>query len=236
MENFHVRRISRYLPLLFVSLCSVQFASAQSSFDINIGFGAAQDSATSTQLDQNLSNCTVNDPYPPCVTPNSLNGFMLGFGGDLMLWKKLGVGAAVSLQPGQQNYVNLNSSAAASGLTTLGLKSRLMLYDFDGIYEPINTKKVALKIRAGFGGANIKFYENGSASNSVIGNQNYSQYFGSSNHIAVNGGLGVQIYLTEHVFVRPEFNVHYVHNLSQFGSDIVKEEMVWLGYSWGDRP
>ena len=40
---------------------------------------------------------------------------MLGFGGDLMLWKKFGVGADVNFQPAKQTYVNLNASAALNG-------------------------------------------------------------------------------------------------------------------------
>jgi hypothetical protein len=214
----------------------MQFASAQSAFDINMGFGAAQDKANSTQIDQNLNPCTVNDTAPPCVSTPSLSTFMMGFGGDLMLWKKFGVGAEVAFQPGKQTYVDLSSSAASAGLNTLSLKSRVTLYDFDGIYEPVNTKKVALKLKGGIGGANIKFYESGSASNSVIGSQNYTQYYGSSNHFQVHGGIGVQIYLTDHVFIRPEFDIHYVHNLTQFGRNIITQEMVWVGYSWGDRP
>lgn len=229
-----MKRISRYLPLLFVLFCCVQFASAQSAFDFNIGFGAVQDKASSTGLDQNLNSCTLSSTG--CTNTPSLSGFMLGFGGDLMLWKHIGVGADVSLQPGKQTYVDLSSQAAANGLNTLSLQSRVTLYDIDAVYQPVNTKKVGLKLRAGIGGANIKFYESGSASNSVIGSQNYSQYFGSSNHFQVNGGIGVQIYLTDHIFVRPEFNVHYVRNLSQYGSNIITQEMVWLGYSFGDRP
>jgi hypothetical protein len=57
----------------------------------------------------------------------------------------------------------------------------------------------------------------------------------STNHFQVHGGVGVEIYLTDHIFVRPQFDVHYVRNLTQFGSNLVKTEMVWLGYSWGDR-
>lgn len=231
-----MRRISRYLPLLIGLFCCLQFASAQSQFDLNIGFGAAQDKAASGQIDQALNPCTTLDLYPPCVSTPSLSAFMMGFGGDLMLWKKFGVGADIAFQPGKQTYVDLNSSAAASGLNSLSLKSRVTFYDFDGILQPVNTKKVGIKIRGGIGGANLKFYEAGSASNSVIGSQNYTQYYASSNHFSVNGGVGVQIYLTDHIYLRPEFDVHYVHNLSQYGSNVVKQEMVWLGYSWGDRP
>ena len=159
---------------------------------------------------------------------------MLGFGGDLILWKNFGVGADVSLQPAKQTYINLNASAANAGLSSLAVQSRMTFYDFDGIYEPINQKKVAVKIKGGIGGANLKFYE-ASSSSSVLGSQSGSQYFQSSNHFSVHGGFGVQIYLTDHVFLRPEFNIHYVHNLSEFGSNLVKEEMVWVGYSWGSN-
>jgi len=229
-----VRRTSRYLPLLFVLFCGIQLASAQSAFDLNLGFGAVQDKASSTQVDQELSPCVVGDLYPPCVSTPALSGFTMGFGGDLMLWKKLGVGAEVAFQPAKQTYINLNASAAASGLTSESVQSRMTLFDFNGIYEPVNTKKVTLKLEGGIGGANLKFYESGSSS-SVLGSQSSSQYFGSANHFQVHGGVGVQIYLTDHVFVRPEFDVHYVRNLMQFGSSVVTSEMVWLGYSWGDR-
>jgi hypothetical protein len=229
-----VRRIFRYLPLLLVLFCCMQFASAQSSFDINVGFGAVQDKASSNGVDQNLQACALNSAG--CTATPSLSSFMIGVGGDLMLWKKFGVGAEVNIQPGKQTYVDLSSSAASVGLSTLSLQSRVTLFDFNGIYEPVNTKKVALKLSGGIGGANIKFYESGSSSNSLVGSQNFSQLFGSSNHFQIHGGLGVQIYLTDHVFIRPQFDIHYVHNLTQFGSNLVKEETVWIGYSWGDRP
>src|ERR1017187_8661898 len=86
-ETSDVRRISRYLPLLLVLFCCIPFASAQSAFDLNVGFGAVLDKASSTQVDQNLGSCIANDPYPPCVSRPSLNSFVIGFGGDLMRWK-----------------------------------------------------------------------------------------------------------------------------------------------------
>ena len=230
-----MRRFFRYLPLLALLIIAIPWANAQSAFDIGIGFGAAQDSASNTQLNQALLPCTgPNDINGPCISTPSLNAFMLGFGGDLMLWKHFGVGADVSIQPAKQNYVNLNSSAAASGLNTLNLQTRLTLYDFDAIAQPISTKRASLKIKGGIGGANLKFYESGSASNSLF-NQNFSQYFASSNHFQVHGGVGVQIYLTDHVFIRPEFDIHWVRNLNEFGRDTITQEMVWLGYSWGEH-
>lgn len=229
-----MRRISRYLPLLLVLFCGIQLASAQSAFNLNIGVGAVQDKAASGQVDQNLNPCTVGDLYGPCVSTPALSGATIGIGGDVMLWKKFGIGAEVAFQPAKETYVNLNASAAASGLNSLAVQSRMTLFDFNGIYQPVNTKKVALKLEGGIGGANLKFYESGSSS-SVLGSQNMSQYYSSANHFQVHGGVGVEIYLTDHIFIRPQFDVHYVRNLTQFGSSAVTSEMVWLGYNWGDR-
>ena len=231
-----MRRISPYLPLFFVLPCCVPLASAQSQFDLNLGFGAIHDSANSTQVDQTLNSCTVNDVNGPCVSTSSLSGFTLGFGGDLMLKKKFGVGAEVAFQPGKQTYIpNLTALAAEYGVNTFTIQSRMTLFDFNGIYQPISTKKVQLKLMAGIGDANLKFYENTSSS-SVLGNQNLSQYAQSSNHLNVHGGVGVDVFVTDHIFVRPEFDIHYVPNLNQnFGSTAVIQGMVWVGYSWGDR-
>ena len=229
-----MRRISRYLPLLCVLFCVIQLASAQSAFNLNIGVGAVQDKAASGQVDQQLNPCTTGDLYGPCVSTPALSGATIGFGGDVMLWKKFGIGAEVGLQPGKQTFVDLKASAAANGLNNLSVQSRMTLFDINGIYQPVSTKKVALKLEGGIGGANLKFYESGSSS-SVLGSQNSSQYLSSTNHFQVHGGVGVEIYLTDHIFIRPQFDVHYVRNLTQFGSNLVTSETVWLGYSWGDR-
>ena len=227
-----MKRFCRYLPLLAVMLGCIPLVHAQAGFDIGLGFGAIHDSAAKTQIDQALLACTPNDPYGPCVSTNKLNAFSMGFKGDLMLWKHFGVGAGAVFQPAKQEYVNLSASAASQGLSTYVLQSRMTLYDFNGILQPVKTKKAAVKITGGFGGANLKFYQSGSAS-SFIGNQNFSQYIQSSNHFQVHGALGVQIYVTEHVFIRPEFDVHYVHNLNEFGRNIVTQEMVYIGYTLG---
>ena len=228
-----MKRISRYLFLLLPLAC-LPLLHAQSGVDIGIGFGAAQAPAAKNGLDPNtLLSCPIgsNPSGAGCVATPSLSAFMMGFSGDLMLWKHFGVGAEVGFQPSKQNYVTLNATSV--GLTSYSIQSRTTLYDFDGIYQPVKTKKVAVKLYGGIGGANIKFYESGSSSNSLTGPQNFSQYFGSSNHFQVNGGFGVQIYVTEHVFIRPQFDAHYVHNLTQFGSNLITQEMVWIGYTLG---
>jgi hypothetical protein len=161
---------------------------------------------------------------------------MLGFGGNLMLWKHFGVGAEVSVEPSKQNYLAIPAVVAESeGVNSIEFQSRATFYDFNGIYQPVKSKRAALDISGGVGGANIKLYENASSSTSLLGNQSQSQFAGSFNHFQVHGGVGVQIYVTDHFFIRPQFDIHYVPNLTQWGSKVVTQEMVWVGYSFGGQ-
>jgi hypothetical protein len=227
-----VRRICRYLPMFALPLLCMPFANAQSSVDVGIGFGAAQAPKAKEGLDTtSLLNCTIGTPG--CAQTPSLSAFMMGFSGDLMLWKHFGVGADVTFEPSKSDYVVLQTQNATLGQPSLSIQSRTTFYDFKGIYQPVKSKRAALKLFGGIGGANIKFYESGTSTTALTGTQSFSQFFGSSNHFQVNGGAAVQIYVTEHMFVRPQFDIHYVHNLNQFGRNAVTEETVWIGYSFG---
>ncbi len=225
--------IRRYAPLVLAGAFCIPFASAQSTFDVNVGFGAVTDSKAKTGVDNTtLNGCTVGSSTT-CISTPSLSGFMLSFGGNLMLWKRFGVGAEVSVEPSKQNYVAL--PVAGTGLSSDEIQSRTTFYDFNGIFVPVRSKKASLQLSGGVGGMNLKFYENQSASTALLGSQSYNQYFGSSNHFQVHGGAGVQIYLTDHFFIRPQFDVHYVHNLTQFGRSTPIEAKVWVGYSFGGQ-
>lgn len=236
-EIFDVRRICRYLPIFLLLVC-LQLANAQSGFDLGIGFGAAQDKATGNGIEGNpnsvnfFGSCTPGSTST-CSPTQSLSGVMMGFQGNLMLWKYLGVGAEVAFQPAKANYVTFPQATVEAG--GADLQSRATFYDFNAIFQPVKTKRVAFQIEGGVGGANLKFYANSATTDAIVGTQNYSQYYESANHFQVHVGVGVQIFVSDHVFVRPEFDMHYVPNLTQFGSNIVTQEMVWLGYSWGSQ-
>jgi hypothetical protein len=234
-----VKRIFRYLPLLLASASCIPYAAAQSTFDFNVGFGAAQDKAATTGLDSNPTtgvffSCQFSSD-PTCVKTSSLSGFMLGVGGNLILWKHFGVGANISIQPAKQTYATFQQQVVSTQTPGYSVQSRTTFYDFDGIVLPYRTKKAEFQLIGGVGGANIKFYEAEQATDALAGAQNISQYYGSGNHFQVRGGVGVQFYVTDHMFLRPEFDVHYVTNMNQFGSKVVTEEMVWLGYSFGGQ-
>jgi hypothetical protein len=222
-----VKRICPYLPLLSLLLLSIPFASAQSSVDFNVGFGTAHDKSTGAGIDNlNSANafgsCTVGSADPNCQATPALSGFFMGVGGDVMLTKRYGFGGEASFQPAKANYGPL--------------QFREILYDFNGIYAPVNQKKAIVKIEGGIGGAKTSFSYTQSSCVGTAVCSTQSQPVGSSNHFQVHAGVGVQIFLTEHVFIRPQFDFHYVPGLTdQFGSNMVPAATVWLGYSLGDR-
>jgi hypothetical protein len=198
-------------------------ASAQSAVDIGVGFGAAWDKSNGQGIDNlNSANalgpCTPNSGDADCQTTGSMNGFFLGINGDIMLYKHLGFGAEVNFQPAQNGYGPL--------------QDRQIFYDFNGIYEPYSTKRVALRLEGGIGGAHTSFSvsESGCVGNGVACSTQVEPV-GADNHFQVHVGVGVQLFLTEHIFIRPQFDFHYVPGLNNdFNSNAVPEATIWVGY------
>ncbi|HTQ54413.1 MAG TPA: outer membrane beta-barrel protein [Bryobacteraceae bacterium] len=230
-----MKRICRYLPLLSLLWLCVPFARAQSSVDFMVGFGTAHDSANKNGLDDaSLGQCspvgsTSLTTGGDCVGTPSLGGFFMGIGGDLILWKNFGVGAEVSFQPAKSTYVDLPTYGP--------LQYRQTFYDFNGVYEPVHTKRVSFQLQGGVGGAKTGLSINAS---SCVGSAcvNQTQPVVSSNHFQVHAGAGISLFLTEHIFIRPQFDIHYVPNLTNqpgFGGNMVTAGMVWLGYNFGSR-
>jgi len=222
-----VRPAFHYLATCSGLLLCTSLASAQSTFDVNLGFGGANvksngqgiDGASSTNA---FGSCALSSGDTLCQATPRLSGFFLGIGGDVMLTKRYGIGAEVNLQPTQSSYGPL--------------QYRQTFYDFNGIYAPIHQKRVQVQLQGGIGGAKTGFSY---AQNSCVGTavcSNVSQPVGSANHFQVHTGVGVQFFLTEHIFVRPQFDFHYVPGLTdQFGSSAVPEGTIWVGYSFGER-
>jgi len=210
--------------LLFLG---ASFASAQTSFDLNAGFGSAWDGANSGGIDNAASvnafgSCTPNGGDPYCESLPSLHGFFLGFGGDLMLFKHLGVGFETNFQPSRQNYGPLSS--------------RQMFYDANAIYAPIATKRASLLLEGGIGGARTSFAytESGCVGTAVCSTT--TEPVGDANHFQFHAGVAVQIFLTSHIFIKPEYDFHYAYGFTnQFGSNVVNEGLVWVGYNFGER-
>jgi hypothetical protein len=185
-----------------------------------MGFGSNTVKSNGFGLSAITGNrCSPVQGDSTCLTNPDLSGFFLGFGGDAMIDKHFGIGAELSFQPSKPNYGPF--------------QYRQMFYDFNGIYAPVNEKKVSLKLMGGFGGSRTSFsFEDQSCS--VCSTTNVP--VGKSNHFQLHAGAGIEIMITESLMVRPQFDFRYVPNLSdQFGRDIVTGGMVWVGFKFNNR-
>ena len=128
--------------------------------------------------------------------------------------------------------MNLQPAKGAYG----PLDYRQTFYDFNGIFVPLSEKRVSLQLQGGVGGARTGFTvsQTSCVGASICTSQTVP--VANNSHFQVHVGAGVSIFVTEHVFIRPQFDLHYVPGLTDvFGSNIVPEGTVWLGYSFGSR-
>jgi hypothetical protein len=131
--------------------------------------------------------------------------------------KQLGVGAEISWKTSQGDYA--------------GIPYRPILYNFDAIFRPakFTTKRSVPELRGGIGGARLRFVP--------VDDQSCAQVPGcpASNHFQQHVAVATRWYLTNHLFLRPAFDLHHVNNLFEFGSDWVPEYSVGIGFSLGRR-
>ena len=215
------------LPVVCLFALCLATASAQSAVDLNVGFGSLHNSASGGGLDNAaslnaLGSCTPGSADAFCQATSGLGGFFLGFGGDVMFSQHFGAGFQANIQPARNSFGPL--------------EYRETFYDVNGIYAPINQKRVVLQLLGGIGGARTSFglNQSGCIGTAVCSSQTVP--VGNANHLDIHTGVGVQFFLTSHVFIRPQFDFHYVPNFTdQFGSNAVPGGSIWIGYNFGER-
>ncbi len=218
-----VRLSGRFCCMAALLAFGVTLAPAQSGVDAMVGFGSAWDKSNNSGIDSASGNaCVPNSGDITCQTTSSMSSFFLSFGGDVMLYKHFGVGGEFSLQPALKNYGPL--------------EDRQMFYDFNGIYQPYTSKRVALELQGGIGGARTSLSYNQGACVGNITCSNSVVPIGSVNHFQVHAGAGVKFFITEHLFIKPQFDYRYVPGLTdEFNSNSVPSATVWVGYNLGGR-
>jgi opacity protein-like surface antigen len=214
----------------FLLLACIPFAAAEGSATVAIGFGSTHAKAAGSGLTYDYDsygsltfpNCTLDPADPTCLAKSTLDGFLLGFGADVMPWNHYGFGFNLSFMPVKREYG--------------WLKYRETFYEFNGIIAPIKKKRMVLKLMGGIGGAKTGYsYEENSYVGSAI-TSSTSTSFGSSNHFQLHAGAGVEIYLTKNMFVRPQFDFRHITNFKdQFGTNDVLGGMVWVGFRTGGQ-
>lgn len=219
MLKFTIRIIPVLILLLFAGANQANAQGVSTYF----GLGTATDSAATN------AGCPaqqISDPFnsfgPPasCVAAPTMGGVFGVFGVDYMFTPHLGVNGEYSFRFAQANY-----------LPSEGLNVRPGFYDFNAVYQPTSgDRRVVPVLEGGIGGAKMSFYL--SQSGGTVFNQ--SQFFVSSNHFQVHGGVGVKLYVKSDIFIKPQFDIHYVPHLTdQYGRNAVPEFTISVGYTFG---
>jgi opacity protein-like surface antigen len=222
-----VKKLYVYLRICSLFALCLSFASAQDALDVDIGVGNFHNSASGGGLDNasslnSFGTCSPGSGDTFCQSTSGLGGAFLGIGADIMFSKRFGAGFEANIQPARSNYGPLDY--------------RQTFLNVDGIYAPINRKRAVLQLLGGIGDARTSFSVNQSSCIGTAVCSSQTVPVGSANHFAIHAGAGVQLFVTSHIFVRPQFDYYYVPNFTdQFGSNSVPGATISVGYSFGER-
>jgi hypothetical protein len=148
--------------------------------------------------------------------PSEGGGVYVGFSGDVLFHKNLGL----------QTEVNWRGS---QGLYQQAIPFRPVFWDVNAIYVHPLTKLVAFEALGGIGVQSVRFYQ-GAYNCDVYGNcSNYVSY----NHFLADAGGGLKFYLFHHFFVRPEVRAYFVSNNTQLGTGFSSSHPIRYGASIG---
>jgi hypothetical protein len=198
----------RAVVVLVLACAAVRPARAQ-EVGAYLGFGGAHDSSNGAQIDT-FSDGNLHK------TP-ALGGVFGHIGASVFITKRVGVGGEISWRPSQADYA--------------GIQYRPSFYTFDAIFRPQKgrTTRLEPELRAGIGGARLHFFPTDDPSCAQVPGCPSSHHF--QEHLAA----AMRWYLTDHLFLRPALDLHYVNNFSEFGSNWVPQYSVGIGYSIGRR-
>jgi outer membrane protein W len=209
-----LKSIRTFLPLAAALCLSTSLAHAQ-KLDVYFGLGTAQVGSTGQSIDTFGDGNLYNTP--------SMGGTFGKLGADFMFTPHFGVGAETDFRFGQSGYAGLNY--------------RPTFYDFNGIWMPTASKfkRVVPELQFGIGAVNLKFYYPQSYCDQFAGCSSSNTFLESDNHFQVHMSAGIRFYATQHLFIRPQVDAHYVNNFFQFGSNWVPEYGAAVGWTFGER-
>jgi hypothetical protein len=135
--------------------------------------------------------------------------------GDVLLRHAFGVEGEVSWRAAQNDYFGFQPY-------------RPLFYDVNAIWAPAAGRRAGLELLGGIGAESVRFYTGQTLCN-FTSCTNYT----SSNHFLADVGAGVKLYVTKHIFVRPEVREYFIHNNVEFTSPYATRVGASVGYTFG---
>jgi hypothetical protein len=233
--TFQKRRLSllkltiRMIPLLALLLLSGAKQASAQGVSPYFGLGTATDSAGTTN--NSTAVCPAGnlfDDFTGVCEPGPTMGGVFGvFGADFMFRPHFGVNGEYSFRFAQAPY-----------LPDAGLNMRPGFYDFNAVWEPISgsDKRIVPVLEGGVGGARVALYVTQQCTITGINCTSSSPAGINANHFQVHAAAGVKLYVKGNLFIKPQFDFHYVTNFTdQFGRNWVPQYTVSVGYTFGQR-
>lgn len=205
------RALCTGILLLIILSCFAAAAQAQSRIDVFFALGTARNGSTGEKYD-------FFDTGEPREVPG-MGGLFGTFGGFVMLNPDFGLGAQVMTRFTRSDYA--------------GLSYQPIFFDFDGVWTPYLSRRFIPELRGGIGATIFRFHDPNFLYYDPLSGR-YTTFVGSSKHLHFHGGIGLRIYVADHVFIRPQFEYRWVRNLREFSSNSVPAFGVAIGYSTGE--
>ena len=220
--------ITTILSLSTLLLGTVNFAHAQ-GVSAYFGVGSGTNSrGTGVNLNTGALCAPGNlfdDFTGACEAGPTIGGVFGVFGVDFMIKPHLGVNGEYAFRFARAPY-----------LPNAGLDFRPGFYDFNAVYEPVSGKRIVPVVEGGIGGARVALYITQQCTITSINCTTTFPAGINANHFQVHGALGVKLYIKPSLFIKPQFDIHYVTHLTdQFGRDWVPQYTVSVGYTFGER-
>jgi hypothetical protein len=230
LSKFTIGTILLLFTLLLGTVSSVRAQGVSAYF----GLGSATNSAgTTVNGIDSVTGASVTCPKGNvfdditgfCEPGPTIGGVFGVFGVDFMLKPHLGFNGEYAFRFAQAPY-----------LPAAGLNYRPGFYDFNVVYQPLSGKRIVPLVEGGIGGARIALYQTQTVSITGITNTFTIPAGLNANHFQVHGAVGVKLYVKGNIFIKPQFDIHYVTHLTdQFGRDWVPQYTVAVGYTFGER-
>ena len=212
----------RILALAFLATSILPTRASAQELSAYVGLGTATDSAaTSSGCASKFIFDAITGNCEPAATMGGVFGV---FGADYMFREHLGVSGEYAFRFAQADY-----------LPDAGVKARPAFYDINAIYQPLSSKsRLVPVLEGGLGGAKTSFYFSQQSCITLNACTTQSGLFASANHFQLHGAVGVKIYVKPNIFIKPQFDLHWVHNLNQdYGRNTVPQYTVSIGYTFG---
>ncbi len=172
-----------------------------------LGFGSLYDDSSRLSIDT-FGDGTLHK------TP-TLSGPFGQIGMNVYFGRQWGFGAEISRRLVQGDYAGVDYSPSFSS--------------FDFVYRPARatTRRFEPEFRVGLGAARLHYSPDDQGSCAQVPGCPVSTHF------QVRFAVAERVYISNHLFLRPALDLHYVNGFSEFRSDWAPEFSLGVGYALG---